>query len=92
MLIEANPKTYSRPAYLGPAGWVGIDVSGDPDWALVEDRMTLWREVSAADNDPFQQAIAAGRLLAPCPARFYNASFARPSTFPRFASSSTFAE
>lgn len=47
MLIEANPATYSRPAYLGPAGWVGINLADDPDWALVDDRIAASWELAA---------------------------------------------
>jgi hypothetical protein len=47
MLIEAAPETYSRPAYLGPAGWVGVTLSGDVDWTLVEDRIARSWELAA---------------------------------------------
>jgi phosphoribosylglycinamide formyltransferase-1/phosphoribosylamine--glycine ligase/phosphoribosylglycinamide formyltransferase/phosphoribosylformylglycinamidine cyclo-ligase len=41
MLIEAAPRIYSWPAYIGPAGWIAIDLGGDDvDWNLVEAR--LW--------------------------------------------------
>jgi hypothetical protein len=37
MLIEAAPETYSRPAYLGPSGWVAVNLAGDDvDWELVD--------------------------------------------------------
>lgn len=33
MLIERDPDLYYRPAYLGPSGWIGIDLgNGDNDW------------------------------------------------------------
>lgn len=39
MLIESDPDLYYRPAYLGPAGWVGIRLDRPPvDWAHIE----LW--------------------------------------------------
>ncbi|CAN5495943.1 MmcQ/YjbR family DNA-binding protein [soil metagenome] len=48
MLLEADPATYSRPAYLGPAGWVSVDLGGeDPDWTLVEDRIARSWELAA---------------------------------------------
>jgi hypothetical protein len=47
MLLEAAPDTYSRPAYLGSSGWVGIDLSGEPDWQLVEDRVARSWELAA---------------------------------------------
>jgi hypothetical protein len=37
MVIEAAPETYSRPAYLGPSGWVAVNLAGDDvDWELVD--------------------------------------------------------
>lgn len=47
MLIEAAPNTYSRPAYLGSSGWVGVDLASDPDWTLVEDRIARSWELAA---------------------------------------------
>ncbi len=47
MLVEQAPETYSRPAYLGPSGWVGVNLAGDPDWALVEDRIARSWELAA---------------------------------------------
>lgn len=48
MLIEADPDTYSRPAYLGPAGWVGLSLAGENvDWALVADRIAASWELAA---------------------------------------------
>ncbi len=48
MLIESDPDLYYRPAYLGPAGWVGIRLDqGEVDWDLVEDRLhRSWRTVA----------------------------------------------
>jgi len=47
MLIEAAPETYSKPAYLGPSGWVGVTLAGDPDWTLIEDRIARSWELAA---------------------------------------------
>ena len=47
MLIEAAPEIYSRPAYLGASGWVGIDLAHDIDWPLVEDRIARSWELAA---------------------------------------------
>jgi phosphoribosylglycinamide formyltransferase-1/phosphoribosylamine--glycine ligase/phosphoribosylglycinamide formyltransferase/phosphoribosylformylglycinamidine cyclo-ligase len=38
-LIEADPQTYSRPAYLWPSGWVGVSLADDADWDLVDARL-----------------------------------------------------
>lgn len=45
MLIENDPGLYFRPAYFGPAGWVGIRLDGeDVDWGQVEDWLARsWR-------------------------------------------------
>ena len=38
MLIEAEPDLYSRPAYLGPSGWISINLApADTDWEHVGD-------------------------------------------------------
>ena len=36
MLIATSPKTYYRPPYVGPAGWVGIELKqiGDEELAV----------------------------------------------------------
>lgn len=48
MLLEAAPDTYRRPAYLGPQGWVSVNLAGeDIDWALVEDRIARSWELAA---------------------------------------------
>ncbi len=47
MLLEAVPDTYRKPTYLGPSGWVSIDLGGDPDWPLVEDRIARSWELAA---------------------------------------------
>ena len=45
MLMEAAPEVYSWPAYIGPSGWIAINLAGDEvDWRLVEARLaTSWR-------------------------------------------------
>jgi hypothetical protein len=48
MLIEADPQTYSRPAYLAPSGWVSINLAGDAvDWDHVADRIARSWELAA---------------------------------------------
>ena len=42
MLIDSDPATYSRPAYLGPSGWVSINLAGDRvDWDHVANRLAI---------------------------------------------------
>ena len=46
MLLEANPQTYSKPAYL--PSWVSINVAGDGvDWDHVADRIAASWELAA---------------------------------------------
>lgn len=47
MLLEADPATYSRPAYLASKGWVAVALDGDVDWTLVEDRIARSWELAA---------------------------------------------
>jgi hypothetical protein len=48
MLLESNPEIYSRPAYLGPSGWVSINLKGDSvDWDHVADRIAASWELAA---------------------------------------------
>ena len=40
MLIEADPDLYSWPAYIGPSGWIAINLApDDTDWDHVTDRL-----------------------------------------------------
>jgi hypothetical protein len=50
ILIEGDPETYSRPAYLGPSGWVSVNLSGDAvDWDHVGGRLaTSWNLAAPA--------------------------------------------
>src|SRR5262245_35650658 len=34
-LIEADPKRFFRPPYVGPSGWVGVVLDTKPDWKFV---------------------------------------------------------
>ena len=46
MLIEADPETYSKPAYL--PSWIGMNVGGDKvDWDHVGDRIATSWELAA---------------------------------------------
>ena len=56
-LIEADPDTYSRPAYLWPSGWIAVTLADGVDWDLVGARLqTSWR-------------LAAPKRLLPPPSR-----------------------
>jgi hypothetical protein len=48
MLLESDPDTYSKPAYLGPSGWVSINLTGEKvDWDHVADRIAESWELAA---------------------------------------------
>lgn len=48
MLLESDPETYSKPAYLGPSGWVSLNLDGDQvDWDHVADRIAASWELAA---------------------------------------------
>jgi hypothetical protein len=48
MLIESDPETYSKPAYLHHAAWVSINLAADKvDWEHVADRIAASWELAA---------------------------------------------
>ena len=48
MLIEMDPAFYRWPAYIGPSGWIGLDVGAEEtDWARVADRIAQSWELAA---------------------------------------------
>jgi hypothetical protein len=48
MLLDADPQTYSKPAYLGPSGWISINLAGENvDWDHVADRIAMSWELAA---------------------------------------------
>jgi hypothetical protein len=48
MLLETDPETYSKPAYLGPTGWVSVNLAGpEVDWDHVINRIAASWELAA---------------------------------------------
>jgi hypothetical protein len=48
MLVDADPQTYSRPAYLAPSGWIGINLAaGAVVWDHVGDHIARSWELAA---------------------------------------------
>jgi hypothetical protein len=48
MLIESDPALYSWPPYIGPSGWIAIDIEpADTDWDHVADRIAQSWELAA---------------------------------------------
>jgi len=37
MLVEGNPDVFFVPPYVGPSGWVGMEIGRGTDWDLVTD-------------------------------------------------------
>jgi len=46
MLIETNPKKFYRPPYVGPAGWVGIELPRVSDKELALHLAEAWRLIA----------------------------------------------
>jgi hypothetical protein len=47
-LLELDPETYSKPAYMHHAGWISINLAGDKvDWDHVADRIATSWELAA---------------------------------------------
>lgn len=47
-LIETNPKKFYRPPYVGPAGWVGIELPRVSDKELAEHIREAWKLIAPA--------------------------------------------
>ena len=62
MLLEADPDTFSWPAYIGPSGWIAISLADTvADWVLVAARVeTSWR--LAAPRRPLGERSATGSI------------------------------
>ena len=48
MLGEMDPDFYHIPPYLGPSGWIAMELNGDAtDWGRIEDRIAISWEMVA---------------------------------------------
>ena len=48
MLVEMDPDFYHIPPYLGPSGWIAMELNGDAtDWGRIEDRIAISWEMVA---------------------------------------------
>ena len=48
MLVEMDPDFYHIPPYLGPSGWIGMELNGAAtDWDRIEDRIAISWEMVA---------------------------------------------
>ena len=37
LLVRSDPDRFFVPPYVGPSGWIGVRLTGRPDWDLVAD-------------------------------------------------------
>ena len=35
-LVAMNPKLFFVPPYVGPSGWIGVQLDGSADWGIIE--------------------------------------------------------
>lgn len=47
LLIARAPERYFQPPYVGPSGWIGIYLDGNPDWSEVAERLQHAYELAA---------------------------------------------
>ena len=40
LMVRAEPERYFVPPYVGPSGWVGVWLDGNPDWTEVQELMS----------------------------------------------------
>jgi hypothetical protein len=56
LMIQAQPKKFFKPPYVGPSGWVGVYLDASPDWDEVTEllrdgwRMTAPRKLVASES------------------------------------------
>lgn len=48
--LESDPDTYEPADDLGPDPWIGLTLSGEPDWTLIEDRIAHSWELVAPER------------------------------------------
>jgi phosphoribosylglycinamide formyltransferase-1/phosphoribosylamine--glycine ligase/phosphoribosylglycinamide formyltransferase/phosphoribosylformylglycinamidine cyclo-ligase len=59
LLLELDPDLYSLPAYLGPSGWIAIDLAPEEtDWAHIGERLRTSYRLAAPRR--LQNGIEAG--------------------------------
>lgn len=48
--LESDPDAYEPADDLGPDPWIGMTLSGEPDWTLIEDRIAHSWELAAPER------------------------------------------
>lgn len=46
-LIQANPKRFFVPPYVGPKGWVGVRLNGRPPWTMIAELLEVAHRMTA---------------------------------------------
>lgn len=71
LMIQTNPSRFFFPPYVGPSGWVGVYLDGDPDWEevgnLLRDgwRLIAPKKLVRATDGPPPPAAPAPKRRAP---------------------------
>jgi hypothetical protein len=55
-LIDEDPKTYFRPPYVGPSGWIGVELSNVDDEQLAALIREAFQLTAAKDRKPRKSA------------------------------------
>ena len=64
MLIEADPRRFFRPKYVGSSGWVGLRLDVDLDWdEVAEIAEESWRMVAPKRVELIASATTDGRAI-----------------------------
>ncbi len=38
-MVQADPNRFFVPPYVGPSGWIGVRLDGNPDWGEIGELM-----------------------------------------------------
>jgi predicted DNA-binding protein (MmcQ/YjbR family) len=63
-LVDADPRHFFRPPYLGPSGWLGVCLDSGLDWNVIGDLVRQGHETSSL-KVPKKRRTTAGRAPRP---------------------------
>jgi predicted DNA-binding protein (MmcQ/YjbR family) len=63
ILVQADPTRFFAPPYVGPKGWIGIWLDGEPDWTEV--RSMIERSYNLIDAKATARARSPRRAVRP---------------------------
>ena len=55
-LLQANPRRYFKPPYVGPSGWIGVRLDGRVSWKDVGDLLRAGYDMTAHRTSPKKKA------------------------------------